>query len=70
MQSENDVPRLLRFKDLQARGKDWRLAYNCLLLRSARTPDDYKARCDANTRLQGRVGLVMVMAGTNYCEAR
>ena len=45
---------------LQARRKVRRLAYDGLLLRSARpdqVADDHQSRCDADTRLQGRVGL-------------
>ena len=45
---------------LQACRKVRRLAYDCLLLRSARADqvaDDHQTRRDADTRLQGRVGL-------------
>ena len=45
---------------LQARRKVRRLANDGLLLRSARSDqvaDDHQTRCDADTRLQGRVGL-------------
>ena len=45
---------------LQACRKVRRLAYDGLLLRSARADqiaDDHQPRCDADTRLQGRVGL-------------
>ena len=45
---------------LQACRQVRRLADNGLLLRSARAdqvPHDYEARCDAYTRLKGRVGL-------------
>ena len=45
---------------LQARRKVRRLAYDGLLLRSAgadQIADDHKARCDAYTRLERRVGL-------------
>ena len=45
---------------LQARRKVRRLAYDGLLLRSARSDqvaDDHQSRCDADTGLQGRVGL-------------
>ena len=45
---------------LQARRKVRRLAYDGLLLRSARADqvaDDHQTRCDADARLEGRVGL-------------
>ena len=45
---------------LQARRKVRRLAYDGLLLRSARpdqVADDHQSGCDADARLQGRVGL-------------
>ena len=45
---------------LQACRKVRRLAYDTLLLRSARTnqiADDHQPRCDADTSLKGRVGL-------------
>ena len=45
---------------LQPCGQVWRLAYDGLLLRSPgpdQIADDHKTRCDADTRLQGRVGL-------------
>jgi hypothetical protein len=45
---------------LQARRKVRRLAYDCLLLRSARTDqvaDDHQTRCDAYARLKGRMAL-------------
>ena len=56
--SNHDAVRLRNA--LQARGKVWRLANDGLLLRSARSDqiaDDHQSRCDADTRLQGRVGL-------------
>jgi hypothetical protein len=45
---------------LQPRRKVWRLAYDCLLLRSAgadQVADDHQPGCDADTGLQRRVGL-------------
>src|SRR5262249_34367917 len=54
----NDVVQLRNA--LQARRKVRRLAYDSLLLRSARADqlaDDHQTRCDAYARMQGRVGL-------------
>ena len=66
-QIAHELPRALGNDDavrlrnaLQARRKVRRLAYDGLLLRSARADqvaDDDKSRCDADTGLQGRVGL-------------
>ena len=58
---------------LQARGKVRRLAHDGLLLRSARSDqvaDNHQTRCDADARLQGRVGLQPPTAATNSSPAR